>query len=465
MTTTSSTSPTYDPTTTATNLAKAYTDGRQTLLNNQTTDASNTASALSKLQSALSTFDTSLSALSTTSTSSVLASSATFSDSSIGTASASSSAAPGLYSFFVQQLATASQVSVGYGGGASAAGAGTLNVNLAGGSTFAVDLSTADLNGDGSLSTAEIATAINHATNNNGLVTAAVVTVGGASQLLVTSNQTGASNAVTLDATNVTDPTLQSALTGAKTLTTAQDAVVYLGDPSTGIRLQQASNTYSNIAGVSVTFTKAMPAGSAAVTLSVATDNGGTAANVQNFVTAYNALNTALNSLTTPGDPTNNVAAGTFANDAGVQALRDKIASVVREQVGGLSLTSYGLTGNQDGSLSLDTNKLQAKIATNPDGLGTIFGSSMLGAKSGVLGDLDTALNAWTNSATGQIASRQNAVTQLQQELAKRQTELDNQYNSAYARYLDQFTKLASLQAQMSQTTNMFDALFSSSSN
>ena len=42
MTTTSSTT-TYDPASTAASLAKAYTDGRQTLLTQQTTDAGNTA--------------------------------------------------------------------------------------------------------------------------------------------------------------------------------------------------------------------------------------------------------------------------------------------------------------------------------------------------------------------------------------------------------------------------------------
>jgi flagellar hook-associated protein 2 len=467
MTTTSSTT-TYDPTSTAASLAKAYTDGRQTLLTQQTTDAGNTASALSKLQSALSTFDTSLMSLSTTSTSSVVAHSATFSDSSYGTASASSTAAPGSYSFFVQKIATASQASYAYGGGdavPTASATGTINVNIGGNPGFDVDLSKADTNGDGVLSTTEVAAAINTATGNGGLVTASVVTVNGTSQLLLTSNKTGLANAASIDTSALAAGTpLKTGLDAVTPLTGAQDALVYLGgDPTTGIPLTQASNTFSNIAGVSVTFTKAMPAGSAAVTLNVATDNGGTAANVQNFVSAYNTLSKALDSLTTAGDPTNNVAAGIFSNDSGVRALRDKIASIVREQVGGVSLTSYGVTGNSDGTLSLDSTKLQAKVAANPDGLGAIFGSSMLGAKSGVLGDLDTALNAWTNSATGQISSRQNAVVKLQAQLAQRQTDIDNQYNSAYQRYLAQFTKLQALQAQMSQTTNMFDALFSSS--
>ena len=99
----------------------------------------------------------------------------------------------------------------------------------------------------------------------------------------------------------------------------------------------------------------------------------------------------------------------------------------------------------------------------DPSGLATIFGSTTPGAKTGVLGDLDTLLGTWTNPATGQIAKRQDSVVKLQQQLSARQTQLDDQYNAAYQRYLTQFTALQALQAQMSQTSNMFTALFSSS--
>jgi flagellar hook-associated protein 2 len=46
--------------------------------------------------------------------------------------------------------------------------------------------------------------------------------------------------------------------------------------------------------------------------------------------------------------------------------------------------------------------------------------------------------------------------------LTDRQTALDRQYDSAYARYLAQFTQLQSVQSSMSYNTSLFDALFSS---
>jgi flagellar hook-associated protein 2 len=455
------TSTTYDPASTAASLAKAYTDGRQTLLTKQTSAAQATSAALTKLQSALSSFDSALLGLS--SKANVLAQSATFSDASIGSATASPGAAAGNYGFFVEQLATASQVAYAGVAAAPAASQGTLAVDFAGGASFAVDLAAGDLDHDGVLSTTELASAINHAAGNGGLVTAAVVTVNGASQLLLTSTATGSANGVSLDTSAVAAGALKTALDNGNTLAAAKDAIVWLGAQGTGLCMQQASNTFTNVAGLSVSFTKAMAAGTPPVTLAVATDGGSTADNVRAFVSAWNTLNSALNALTDSGDASSNVAPAVLAEDSGVRALRDRLTAVVREQVGGVSLTNYGVTGNRDGSLSLDASRLQARLAVDPDGLATVFGSTRVGAKSGVLGDLDTLLGTWTNPAGGQIAKRRDSVVKLQQELGARQASLDDQYNAAYQRYLAQFSALQSLQSRMGQTSNMFDALFSSS--
>jgi flagellar hook-associated protein 2 len=136
----------------------------------------------------------------------------------------------------------------------------------------------------------------------------------------------------------------------------------------------------------------------------------------------------------------------------------------MRLNIGGVSLANYGVTADSDGTLSLDQTQLTAKLATNPSGLDALLGGTGLGSSSGVLGTLDVAMNQWTNASTGQIKTRQDTVTELQTSLATRQTQLDTQYNSAYSRYLNQFTQLQTLQAQMSQTTSLFDALFSSDS-
>jgi flagellar hook-associated protein 2 len=456
------TTTTYDPTSTAASLAQAYTSGAQTLLTTQTNQANQSAAALTQLQSALTAFDTALTGLS--GKSSVLSQTADFSDTSVGTASASGSAAPGTYSFFVQQLATANQVAYANLAAVPASQGGNLVVNLAGGQSFNVDLTNADLDHDGTLTPTEMATAINQASGNDSLVTASLVTVNGQSQMVLSSDQTGAAGAISLDTSGVGSAALKATLAGGNQLVAAQDAIVWLGAQGTGIQLQQGSNTFDAVSGVSITFKRAMASGEAPTTLTVATDDSGTAANMQSFVDAYNTLTGVLNTLTSAGDASKSVAAGAFADDSSVRALRSKLESLIRQNVGGVSLATYGVIANTDGTLSLDQTKLSAKLATNPDGLDTLLGNTGLTNSSGVLGGLDSYLNVWTNVTTGQIKQRQDGVTQLQQSLTAKQTSLNDQYNSAYARYLAQFTQLQNLQAQMSQTSSMFDALFGSGS-
>jgi flagellar hook-associated protein 2 len=470
MSTSAITAPTYDPTSTAKALADKYVEGAQTQLTNQTTTANNTAKALTTLSSAISAFQTSLAGM-TGIGHTMLAQSATLSDTTIGTATASATAPAGAYSLFVQQVATSSQVSYDSLADGSQLG-GQLTINLAdeGAGTntanFTVQLNgTADTDGDGKLSVRELAAAINNASGNAGKVSAGVITVSGAPRLVLTSKNTGVANTVSVDGSLATDAGLQAGFTARTTMTAAQDAVVFLGDPANPAtaRIQQASNTFTNIDGVSFTATHAQAPGATPITLTVAGNTSGTTANVQAFVDAYNKLKSALDGLVSAGDPKNNVAAGAFAHDSGVMALRNRIVDLLRP-AGVLSLASYGITAARDGTLSLDSARLQKQLAVNPTGLDTLIGSASISAPTGVAGSLNTYLNQWSNTTTGQIQQRTDANSKLQSSLTQRQTDLDAKYDAAYQRYLKQYTALQTLQATMQNNSSMFSSLFSSGS-
>ena len=473
MATSAITAPTYDPTSTAKAMADKYMDAAQTQLTNQTNTATATAKALSSLGSAISDFQTSLASFAGIGKS-MLAQSAVVSDTSVGTASAKSTAPAGTYSLFVQQVATSSQVSYNSLADGAALG-GKLTINLAdegaGTNTAHFDVkldATADTDHDGKLSVREIAAAINGASGNTGLVSAGVITVGGMPRLVLSSKNTGVANTVSVDGSNATDAGLQAGFApAARTIVkSAQDAIVWLGDPAdpAATKLQQASNTFTNIDGVAFTATKAQAPGSDPVTLTVGSDSSGTAKNVQAFVDAYNKLKSALDGLVTSGDPANNVAAGAFAHDSGVLALRDRMISLLRP-AGILSLASYGITAARDGSLSLNTSRLQSQLTVNPTGLDTLIGTASTATPTGIAGSLNTYLNQWSNASTGQIKQRTEANTKLQSNLTQRQTDLNTKYDAAYQRYLKQYTDLQALQAKMQQNSSMFTALFSSSSN
>lgn len=463
------TSPTYDPQATATKLANGYVAPTRAILDDQAATAKATTNGLSALGSAMSAFQSSIEAM-VSSTNAVSAAAATFSQSTIASATAKSTAVPGTYSFYVEQLATAGQVAYGGITDATASGSGSLNVALADGSNFQVDLANADANHDGVLTAKEIAAAINNAANNKSRVTASIITANGASTLVLASNQTGAANAVTLDTTDVTDPGLKAQLDDPaqkKQLSAAQDAVLWLGPQGSGTRIQQASNVFNVVDDVTIKLTAAQAAGASPVTMTVGPDNSSTAANVQGFVDAWNKLITTIDGLSQPGAPTANppVAAGPFANDAGLAALRQRLEGTLRTVTNGQSLISFGISAQRDGTLSLDSGRLNRAVSANPGTLDKLFGRALPGGQTGVLGSLDTLVRQWTNSGTGQISTRTQSVTRQQADIDERRATLQTRYDNAFSRYLAQFTALQQLQTEMDRTSNMFTALFSSGSN
>ena len=449
----STTSSSYNPPTTATTLATAFIQPEQSQLSNEQAAAAAQSTALTTLQSALSAFDSAVTGLSAGT--GVTAFTSTVSNPAIATATASATATAGTYSFFVKQLATAQQTAYANVPSVTAAGAGTLTVDVGSGSHFAVNLSTADTSGDGTVSPTELAAAINGATGNNGQAVASVITVGSQTELVVSAGQTGTSNAITLDTSAVTSAPLASALGAGQTLSNAQNAIVYLGGAN-GLQLTQASNTFTSIAGVSVDFTQAQNVGDAPVTLTVASNPSSTAANVQTFVTAYNTLQTALSSLTADGSATSGASAGELANDSGVLALQQKLNQFIRQDFKGQSLVDIGVSADQYGTLTLNQTKLTAALTANPAALSNVFGGAGYSGNTGLLGGIDTYLQGWLTAGSGQLAERQSGVQATQKALTASQTQLTTQYNDLYQKYLTEFTNLQTLQSQLAQSEALF---------
>lgn len=454
------TAPTYDPTTTAQALAEKYVMARQQILDTQTKQANAVDKGLSELNSAILAFQSSLTSL-TGASKTMFAQSATFSDTTLGSATASSTAAAGTYSFFVKQLATASQVS--YTGLTDNAGVGgTLKVKMGGVDAFDVNLAAADTDANGTLSTRELAAAINSATGNTSEITASIITTGATSELVLTAKTTGAATAITIDTSAVTGPSSLAAANAdparVRTLVAAQDAEIRVGS-ETGTAIVQASNTFTNVDGVSMTFTKAQAPGATPLSITVGADNSGTTANVQAFVDAFNKLKTTLNKLTDAGDPSTGTAGGAFAHDGGIRALNARLNSLLRPASGD-SLAAYGIVATKEGTLELNSTRLLSQLALKPTGLDTLIGKAS-STPTGIAGSLDTYLKTWSSSVDGQIKKREEATDNLQNALVDRQAVLDKQYDAAYMRYLKQFTQLQAMQGAMNHNASMFDALFS----
>lgn len=477
---------TYDPVSTATALAENYVYARQTQLDTASSKVQTQVSALNSLKSSLTTFTSALNTLS--GKGDVIAQTAKVSSDNVATASAGSSAAAGNYSFTVEQLATSQQTLISLGsetvsktviedgiekvvaetrglGLTPAAGETdsydlpsppTMALSVGSDGFYTIDLSNADTDNDGKLSATEIARAIN--AGSEGKVSAAVITQDGKQQLLLNGTSTGQDGAFSVGWGS--SKLAFSASTG-QNLAEAQNAVFYVGGRD-GLKVEQSTNSYQGVSGLSVEF-KAVS--STPVTVTVSKDEAKTKSNMQSFVDAYNTMVKAIDKLTAAGNAESGVAAGVLSGDSSIRSLRNKLNSLLRSSVGGVSLTDFGISAQRDGTIALDGDRFAKKVAANPEALTTLLGqtNTLEYKRSGVLGNLQTYVESWTKSTGGLLQSRQDSLQKQQLQFDKQQSSIDRMYEQAYQRYLTQFSVLAGLEDQMSSTTNMLSSMFASS--
>lgn len=438
------------PSTWADNLAKNSLGNLQNALDSQNKASKARGDALNQLQKALQDYKSSLTTLS--GKKSLMAMSASATPDGAATVSAKGNAQAGNYSVFVEQLASAQQLLMGDLAGATAKAGDKFTVKLAGGESFDVALDGSDRDNDGKLSPSELALAINRADSNAGKVNAMVLNSNGSSQLVLSAGKSGEKNAISLDLSQVTDAGLKAGLSAPKELSKAQDAVAWLGGKTAGVRLQQGSNTFDNIEGVSFTVNKLSKDGDPPLQLAISRSDSDTTANVQSFVDAYNKIYKAIADLSQPGS--NGKPGAAFADDSSVRALKGQLNAILRQSYDGITLGQLGISASRDGTLSLDSKKLGDALKAAPDALDRYFNPTSQG---GALKQSSDYLDKWLNYSNGLIKQRRDSGDREQKDLARRQDALQQQYQQLYQRYLAQFTQLQNMQDQMKQTLGMLN--------
>lgn len=392
--------------------------------------------ALSSLDTALKSFKSAASGLKLAG-SSMLVNSASYSQEGYATATVGSKAVAGSYDFFVQQLASKSQLAL-QGLQDGDLGSGSLSIGQ-GSDTFSVDL--------GAVTTLdELAAAINGAADNSG-VKATLVRSNGQVNLVLTSETTGADQAISLTASGNT--AFENAVAARQELSVAKDAIVRLGG-ETGIELTSSSNTFANIIdGVSLTFSKAHQTGDIPLTIEIAQDQSATKEKAQTFVSAFNALMSSFDSLTASGGESGS--RGPLAGDASVRAIEGMLNQLVRTSFGGVSLTEFGIVADRGGKLTIDSARFEKAVAANPDGFEKLFTD-----KGNLLDTLDKNLAVYTSSAGGLLTNRKDTLNTQLRRVDQQFDNIQKQYDSYYARYLRQYTGLMQTMAAMEQTYGMF---------
>jgi flagellar hook-associated protein 2 len=343
-------------------------------------------SAFGNLNSALSALQAKLAALATPSGFQTLG--ASIADVNVLSASIGGKAVAGAYDIEVTSLAQAQKlVSAGYAGTADAVGSGTLTFEFG---TTAAGVFTPGASGaktvtiaPGQDTLAGIRDAVNAAAVG---VTATIVNDGSAlgNRLVFTSNATGAANSLRVgvtdaDATNG-DAAGLSALAydpaGPAGAGRNRDEKVIAKDAALtidGIPVTKPSNVITDaIDGVTLTL-KATNAGTP-TRLSVSSSTANVAGSISAFAKAYNDLDTTFDNLT-KYDATQKQAS-VLTGDATVRTIQFQLRSVLGSAFGTgtyRTLSQVGVSFQTDGTLAVDSTKLQAALDKDPAGVTQLF--------------------------------------------------------------------------------------------
>lgn len=344
-------------------------------------------SAYGSLKSAVSSFQSAMNALTTTDK--FVSSKTSVSDATIATASAGGTAVPGQYSIEVQSLAQAQKLkSANYAKTSDALGSGTLTIQFG---SYAGGVFTA--NGDKAAKTISIKptdnslAAVRDAINAANVgVTASIVNDGSGNRLVIGSKDSGLDNALRItvsdDDGNNTDTAGLSALAfdastgGTSNLSetvAAKNATVIID----GITVSKNSNTITDaIDGVTLNLAK--EAAGTPVTLSITRDNSGTKSAVDGFIKAYNELYKTLSNVSAYNAETKQAAI--LQGDSAVRTMQARLRSLMSGTLdsagGGLSrMSDIGVSIQTDGTLKLDSAKLQKVLDDPAKDIATLFAS------------------------------------------------------------------------------------------
>jgi len=399
-------------------------------------------SGLGTLKGALSTFQSALSSLKTVSAFNVR--SASVADTDYYTASADAGSAPGNYDIEVLDLAKAHQLASGAFTGADAVvGTGTLTIGQ-GSNSFDVTIDSTNN------TLAGIRDAINKNANNTG-VQATLIHEQNGTHLVLSALKTGAKNAITVTSSGGDGGLAQlTDANGAKKFTQsqpAQDAHITVA----GFDHYSDSNTIDDaIDGVTLTL-KQKTAAATPVALTISSDDASISKNVQNFVTAFNTLQKTFASLRS-FDP-NSGKTGQLFGDALLSQVETQMRLDLSTPVSGVadgynSLAAVGITRQTDGTLAVDTTKLNKAISDGNGAVAQLFGSKD-GIAARISGHIDSEL------ATGSAFDYRNTSIQSGlKDIQKQRDALDARMALQQQRYIQQFSALDSMLSQMQQTSS-----------
>jgi flagellar hook-associated protein 2 len=418
-------------------LAQQYTQiersGKDQVLKAQQNRYSTLLSSYKKLETSLSSMQDLLKSF--TKDKELLSNTATTNQDSVLGVKVGSDAVAGDYEVFVQQIAQNHQMSLTFNSTDTLPADGQFQLTVAG-ESFSVDLST--LNPGASLT--DLAGAINKAEDNSG-VQATVIRSGTQSYLVLTSKESGAANAISMNFVPGADTSgadVSAAVAGATQLKAAQDAIVKLGAEN-AITVTSASNKLENvIAGVTIDLKKAQLGTEQAVQIKVEQDPKAVEEKLKKFVDGYNALVKQINSDSG------------LNSDTMARSISSQLRQSFQKLYDGTTLSNVGIEFDRNGVLTIDSKKLEKALAENPTKI-----EEMLVGDSGLFSGLQTALEPFTKRS-GMMKSKQQTIQASLDMVTEKQKRHDYSMDQVYKRYVAQFTQMQVTMAQLESSMSQF---------
>ena len=365
------------------------------------------------------------------------------SDSASVGASATSAAAAGAHTVEVQKLAQPQVLATGYlASSATVVGTGTLvlDVGTTSGSTFTARAGTSPVSITIDAAHQTLA-GIRDAINAAGAGVTASILTGSAGARLVLRTLEGADSSVRLQVTDADggstdasglsmlawDPAQPAGAGANLTQSLAPQDAQFAID---GVPLTSASNTVTSaLDGVTLTLRKTT---SAPVQLSTTVQSTAVRKNVNDFVNAWNSLNTLLRNQTQvdPSGKSNGVLQGDSAAVSVLQSMRSMLQGSVGGLAGVASLSSAGIQLQADGSLAVNDGKLAPLLAA-PKQLAALFTQAQAGTDASTRGfavrfrDWAAALGADGGTLASRVAGLKSRVTDNQKRQDSEQARLD----------------------------------------
>ncbi len=346
----------------------------------------------------------------------------------------SGKAVAGDYEIFVQQLAQRHQLSLTFQSTDLLPADGQLELTVAG-KEFAVDL--ASLPAGSGISA--LADAINKKADNSG-VQATVMRSGAQSFLVLTSKDSGAAKAVSLNfvpGADTSGANLGAAVAGATELKAAQDAIVKVGAQNPITVTSDKNELTDVITGVTLELKKVQAGADTPVKVTVKQDPAAVEEKLKKFVDSYNALMKQISSDSG------------LSSDSMARSISNQLRQGFQKTYQGTALTTVGLEFDRNGVLSVNKTKLEKALADNPARL-----EQMLVTDNSLFSGLKQVLEPYTKRF-GVLKDKQQSLQGSLDMVTTKQKRHEYSMDLVYKRYLAQFTQMqvtiAQLEGSMSQ--------------